>query len=207
MTEDERRRRIGRRGFLAGVAASTIALITLTAGQSFDVLAPFNVFAPRVKGAGPQRLPVNRTARQADVTELARDPAWRLALEGTAGSMRLSREDLLRMPQHEAVLPIACVEGWSTTATWRGVRLSELLDAAGIRADRTVRLDSMQRRGAFRSTTMPPAYTRDPLTLIALELNGETLDVDHGFPARVIAPGRPGVLQTKWLTTITELDA
>lgn len=49
---------------------------------------------------------------------------------------------------------------------------------------------------------MPPEYARDPLTLIALRVNGERLDVDHGYPARVIAPGRPGVLQTKWLTAI-----
>nr|BFF14853.1 hypothetical protein GCM10025699_61560 [Microbacterium flavescens] len=49
---------------------------------------------------------------------------------------------------------------------------------------------------------MGSEYATDPLTLVALELNGERLSIDHGYPARVIAPGRPGVLQTKWLTTI-----
>ena len=47
-----------------------------------------------------------------------------------------------------------------------------------------------------------PRVRHRPATLVALELNGEPLDIDHGYPARMIAPGRPGVLQTKWLSTI-----
>lgn len=52
---------------------------------------------------------------------------------------------------------------------------------------------------------MGPEYAEDPTTLVALELNGATLDLDHGFPARIIAPGRPGVLQTKWIEKIEVL--
>ena len=49
---------------------------------------------------------------------------------------------------------------------------------------------------------LPARHARDSKTLIALKLNGETLDIDHGYPARLIAPTRPGVLQTKWLSRI-----
>jgi DMSO/TMAO reductase YedYZ molybdopterin-dependent catalytic subunit len=42
----------------------------------------------------------------------------------------------------------------------------------------------------------------DPLTLVALRLNGSTLSIDHGYPCRLIGPDRPGVLQTKWLGRI-----
>ena len=42
----------------------------------------------------------------------------------------------------------------------------------------------------------------DDRTLLALALDGEPLSLDHGFPARVIAPDRPGVLQTKWVARI-----
>jgi DMSO/TMAO reductase YedYZ molybdopterin-dependent catalytic subunit len=44
-----------------------------------------------------------------------------------------------------------------------------------------------------------PAQLADPDTLLALELNGEPLDLDHGFPVRLIGPNRPGVQQTKWV--------
>lgn len=198
------RDRIGRRVFLGATAASSLALFGLTAGQSFDVLAPLNLFAPRVKGAGPQDLPINRTAKQADVVAAACDPDWRLRVTADAGTRAFSRDDLAALPQHEATLPIACVEGWSTMALWRGVRMRDLLDAAGADPARGVRLDSLQARGPFRATTMPAEYVRDPLTLVALEVNGQILDLDHGYPARVIAPGRPGVLQTKWLAAISQ---
>jgi DMSO/TMAO reductase YedYZ molybdopterin-dependent catalytic subunit len=65
-----------------------------------------------------------------------------------------------------------------------------------------VRITSLQPRGNYRVTEMGAEFVNDPRTMVALELNGETLDLDHGYPARIIAPGRPGVLQTKWLSSI-----
>ena len=48
-------------------------------------------------------------------------------------------------------------------------------------------------------TELPGNFADDPRTLLALELHGERLDLDHGYPARLIAPNRPGVPQTKWV--------
>ena len=42
--------------------------------------------------------------------------------------------------------------------------------------------------------------------LLATHLNGERLDLDHGYPLRLIAPNRPGVLNTKWLARIEVLS-
>jgi DMSO/TMAO reductase YedYZ molybdopterin-dependent catalytic subunit len=203
MTSDE----FGRRVFLTGVGAASAALVALTAGQSFDLLAPLNLFAPRVKGEGPQGLPVNRTAAQAGVTEAALDPGWTLEVHGAGGHRSYARADLEAMPQTVALLPIACVEGWNTTARWRGVRLRDLLVEVGADPTSGVALDSLQLKGAHRATIMPAHFAWDPLTLVALEVNGAPLDIDHGYPARIIAPGRPGVLQTKWLTRIEELPS
>lgn len=61
-----------------------------------------------------------------------------------------------------------------------------------------VSLDS----GLYGRSVVPAGTVDDPLTLIALRLAGEDLHPDHGYPARLIAPGRPGALQTKWLTRI-----
>jgi DMSO/TMAO reductase YedYZ molybdopterin-dependent catalytic subunit len=52
---------------------------------------------------------------------------------------------------------------------------------------------------------LPAAFTADPRSLLALALDGAPLSLDHGFPARVIAPDRPGVLQTKWVSRIEVL--
>lgn len=193
---------VSRRGFVAAVSTATATAVVLTAGQSVDALAPLNVFAPRRMGVGPQGLPVNRTAMQAGVTATATSPEWTLRLLAPGRELVLSRADLLALRQVDAVLPIACVEGWSQSAAWRGVRMADLLAELGVTPRHPLIITSLQERGAFRATEMPPEVALDPLTLVALELNGSTLHVDHGFPARVIAPGRPGVLQTKWLSSI-----
>lgn len=193
---------LSRRAFLAGIGASAATLVGLTAGQSFDWLTPVNLFAPRVRGSGPQSLPVNRTAKQADVLNTATDPDWVLTVTNAGKSRSFSRAALQALPQVDAELPIACVEGWSASARWRGIRLADLMATVDAPAERELRITSLQPRGPYRRTLMGPEFVMDPTTLVALELNGEPLDLDHGFPARIIAPGRPGVLQTKWLSLI-----
>ncbi|KZC95582.1 MULTISPECIES: molybdopterin-dependent oxidoreductase [Clavibacter] len=193
---------VARRGFLVAVGASVAAVVGLTAGQSFRLLAPFNAFGPRVMGTGPQALPVNRTAEAAGVTETAVDPGWTLTVSAGSASRAFTMDDLRAMELVTATLPIACVEGWSQSATWRGVRLTDLMDAVGADPGARLRVTSLEQRGGFRRTEMGPEYVRDPLTLVALELDGAPLDIQHGYPARMIAPGRPGVLQTKWLSTL-----
>jgi DMSO/TMAO reductase YedYZ molybdopterin-dependent catalytic subunit len=77
--------------------------------------------------------------------------------------------------------------------------MRDLLDLVGAPPGSDVRVTSLQTRGAFGRTTMPARFADDPSTLLALRLNGEELSIDHGYPCRVIAPDRPGVLQTKWV--------
>jgi DMSO/TMAO reductase YedYZ molybdopterin-dependent catalytic subunit len=100
------------------------------------------------------------------------------------------------------VLPIACVDGWSAVATWRGIPVRDLLERAGARSLRAEVVSLQQPGAAFSSSVLESEHAEDPDTLLALELNGEPLALDHGFPVRLIAPSRPGVLQTKWVTSV-----
>lgn len=195
-----------RRSLLLGLGSAVGAVSVVTAGQTFTPLRKVTLLAPRDMDHGSQGLPVNRTAAAAGISH-ARLQDWRLSVRGPRPytlSLRDLRE-LHELPLHEVELPIACVEGWSKSARWWGVRLRDLLERAEIPPDAAVRVVSLQRRGAFAVTEMGPQYARDPLTLLALGLNGELLNLDHGYPARIIAPGRPGVLQTKWVQRIEVL--
>jgi hypothetical protein len=195
--------RVSRRGFLVATLAGVAGVVGLTAGQSFRLLGPLNAFAPRAMGVGPGGLPVNRSAAEARITPELTGDAWRLVLRGRDGVERgLSRAELLAMPQHDVDLPIACVDGWSQLASWRGVRLHELLAAVGRRPGEGASITSMEVHGSSRRSSMSAEFIDDDRTLVALQLDGEVLDADHGYPARIIAPGRPGALQTKWLGTI-----
>lgn len=193
---------LSRRGFLRATYGSVIAATAITVGQTVSPLKDVALLAPRVPDIGPQGLPVNRTAADARVEVPA---GYRLQVEGGRTTVSLSLDDLGAMPQHVVDLPIACVEGWSAQARWSGVRVRDLLDLAGVAHDRRVLVDSLERQGSYRSSVLDHSHARDGLTLLALRLHGEVLAPDHGYPVRLIAPDRPGVLQTKWVSRLCAL--
>jgi len=190
-----------RRAVLLSAGSASALAVLLTAGQTVPFLRRVSVFGVR-DGDGPQDLPVNRTARAAGAIDGATDPGFALELRHGGRVMRLTRAQLTELPQRTHRLPIACVEGWSRNATWTGVAVADLLELVGADPASVVRVRSMQTRGAFASSELPADFASDPRTLLALELNGETLDLDYGYPCRIIAPNRPGVLQTKWVTSL-----
>lgn len=192
-----------RRALLVGVGVAVGAVTVTTVGQSVTPLGRVALLAPRSPQHGPQGLPINRTAAAAGMSGFT-GQGWRLALAGPR-PCELSLDELRALPQYDAELPISCVEGWSKSARWTGVRVRDLLDRLDAPRRSGLRVISMERQGSYRVTEMSHTYADDPLTLLALRLNGEVLSLDHGFPARIIAPNRPGVLQTKWVSRLEVL--
>jgi DMSO/TMAO reductase YedYZ molybdopterin-dependent catalytic subunit len=190
---------VSRRAFVLAGGLAVGAVTLTTVGQTLSPLARVSVLGPRVPGLGPQGLPVRQTAHRAAVTDVGAD--YRLVVEGP-DRLELSLADLQGLPQHTERLPISCVEGWSSNATWSGVRLADLLAEAGLPRGTEVTVESLQTGGLYRVSTVSAPHARSPRTLLALQLGGEPLAPDHGFPVRLIAPDRPGVMQTKWVTRI-----
>ncbi|GAB2471071.1 molybdopterin-dependent oxidoreductase [Streptomyces incanus] len=198
-----------RRGALRFVGGGSLLLFATTVGQNFDgplrrtaLLAPHGGADP---GSGPNGFQINKTAAYAgiDAAETGQD-VWRLVVTGRTGTVRLRRDELLRLPQYSAALPIACVEGWSTSDQWwRGVRLRDLAALVGYDDPPDVFVESLQRSGAFREAALRANQVADPRSLLALYVNGEELSPDHGHPARIIVPAAPGVLNTKWVARMT----
>ncbi len=197
---------ISRRGFVGTVGVASLALGLSAAGQSVGgPLRELALFAPRgrVPGPGPNGFQVNKTAASVGVTAGETGADWRLRVVGPDGrSLMFSREQLLALPQRTHDLPIACVEGWSTTQRWTGVPLSMLADLIGAAPGHEVAVGSLQQRGAFRQATLAANQADDGRSLVALAVNGVDLSIDHGFPARLIVPALPGVHCTKWLSTV-----
>jgi hypothetical protein len=190
-----------RRAVLGATGAASGLAVLLTAGQTVPFLRDVSVFAVR-DGEGPQDLPINRTAKAAGAIAAATSPDFMLEIAAGDRSVSLSLDDLRALPQSTHTLPIACVEGWSRSATWTGVAVRDLIAMVDAAPRSTVRFASTQTRGAFAGSELPAQFVEDERTLLALRLNGETLSIDHGFPCRLIAPNRPGVLQTKWVQKI-----
>ncbi len=160
----------------------------------------------------------NRTFYRIDtnlLTPRLEAETWSLSIDGMVDRpFSLTYPELLAMEMHEEYVTIACVSNevggdLVGNALWRGVRLRELLDRAGVRAGATQLVGH-----SFDGWTagFPTAWLEqsDREALVAVAMNGEPLPPEHGFPARLIVPGLYGyVSATKWLTKIglTTLEA
>lgn len=207
VAEDPSDPTISRRGVLAVVGGASLAVTAVTLGQTVG-WRPTALLSARGQsyGDGPNDFQVNRTARTAGITDADVSSYYRLFVEGRT-TLQLSREELLALPQHTAELPIACVEGWSTVQTWTGVRLRDLVQMAGVDNLDSAVITSLERQGAFSRAVLNRGQMTDSDSLLALQVNGVDLSMDHGFPARCIVPAAPGVHNTKWVSRIELREA
>jgi DMSO/TMAO reductase YedYZ molybdopterin-dependent catalytic subunit len=189
---------ISRRGLFAFVGGASLLLLAANVGSSIG--GPTRRLA--LLAARREDFPVNKTAATARVTTAMVGASWRLRLSDGAREIPLSRSELLALPQHTARLPIACVEGWTTTQTWTGVRLSTLAEAAGVAGAGSAFVRSLQPAGVLSKASLSGDAIADPDALLALRVNGADLSLDHGYPARIIVPSLPGVHNTKWVASI-----
>ncbi|MFH0750566.1 MAG: molybdopterin-dependent oxidoreductase [Chloroflexota bacterium] len=134
--------------------------------------------------------------------------SWRLEVRGMVDRpMSMTYDELLEMPLFEQHVTIACVSNrvggdLVGNALWTGVRLRDVLEAAGVQAGATQIIG----RSVDRFTAgFPTAWALEPgrEAMIAVGMNREPLPAQHGFPARLIVPGLYGyVSATKWLEAI-----
>jgi DMSO/TMAO reductase YedYZ molybdopterin-dependent catalytic subunit len=202
---------ISRRGVLGFAGAGSALIALLSVGQSLGgPLRRTALLAPHGQdvSGGPGDFQVNQTIASTGIKSSQTGAAWRLTLDDGTGAgtapVVLNRAGLLRMEQHTASLPIACVEGWSTdNQAWAGVRLRDLAQLAGVTRPASVLVQSLERGGAFSEVVLSAGQVMDPDSLLALRVNGADLSPDHGYPARVIVPASPGVHCTKWVASLT----
>jgi DMSO/TMAO reductase YedYZ molybdopterin-dependent catalytic subunit len=158
------------------------------------------------------------------------DPAaWRLVVDGEVERpLELSLDELRARPSVEIAATMECAgngrvglaphvdsQPWLHeavgTGLWRGVRLRDLLQEAGIRDGAVdvlfTGLDSGLEEEVVqtyqRSLSLEDAL-RDEV-LLAYELNGVPLPPQHGFPLRLLVPGWYGMTSVKWLAHISVL--
>jgi DMSO/TMAO reductase YedYZ molybdopterin-dependent catalytic subunit len=104
------------------------------------------------------------------------------------------------------------VTGGMGCPTWTGVRLRDVLAAAGVRSNGAHVAGQGGDFGVVATAapvirSIPMAKAMDSDTLIAWGMNGGPLPKVHGFPLRLVTPGWVGSASTKWLHTLTVLDA
>lgn len=158
------------------------------------------------------------------------DPStWRLKIDGwDTNEVEFTLDELRALPPHEVVATMECAgngrarleprplsQPWLLeavgTGRWRGVRLRDVLEGAGIAEGTVEVLFSGLDRGVEngeeqvfqRSLTLDEARRDD--VLLAYELNGMPLPPQHGFPLRLLVPGWYGMTNVKWLSRVSML--
>jgi DMSO/TMAO reductase YedYZ molybdopterin-dependent catalytic subunit len=140
---------------------------------------------------------------------------WRLEIGGlVAKPLSLSVSELSRLPSRTQITRHDCVEGWSAIGQWRGVQLGLLLKAANVLPPARYAVffcaDNLEGEPAKGGAQSPGQYyesvdlvdARHPQTLIAYEMNGRPLDVQHGAPLRLRVERQLGYKQAKYIQRI-----
>jgi DMSO/TMAO reductase YedYZ molybdopterin-dependent catalytic subunit len=136
------------------------------------------------------------TSWVADDPDPVRADGWGLSVEGAVDRpLAFDYADI--DGGHEDRVSLDCTSGWYSEHDWQGVAVADLLDAAGTDADAAW--------VQFRSVTgyrwsLPLAEARE--ATLATRVDGDRLSHGHGFPLRLVAPGRRGFQWVKWVESV-----
>jgi len=126
---------------------------------------------------------------------------WALEVSGLVGNpVRLTLEDLQKLPQVSNRVNHYCVEGWTAVETWTGVPFTEL--ARLVRPTPDAHFVDFQSFDDDYHESWDIESAMHKQTVVAYGLDGKLLEPGHGAPARVFSPVKLGYKNTKYLTKI-----
>jgi DMSO/TMAO reductase YedYZ molybdopterin-dependent catalytic subunit len=135
--------------------------------------------------AGPQQVSVD---------------TYRLKVSGLVTKpLELTYDQVLGYDHFSKVANLPCVSGWDVTLLWEGVRIKDILAAAGVRDGAPVVI--FHAVDGYTSS-LPLSFVQDNDILLAYKMNGLTLPAEEGFPFMVVAESKWGYKWVKWVDGI-----
>jgi DMSO/TMAO reductase YedYZ molybdopterin-dependent catalytic subunit len=223
-----------RRAFLRLVAASAVALPIIFLGldrlfsRQNEVQEPSSASSNLLPPAGPiptgfrdpnlapllasevtptylfYRIDINPIVPQVD------SKTWNLTIKGLVEKpFTINYDQIKSMPSVEEYVTLECISNkiggdLISTALWKGVRLSQLLEKAAIKPN--VKYVVFRCADGY-DVGIPIEKSQMEGTILAYDMNYAPLTPKHGFPVRAIVPGLYGMMNPKWLTEIELVDS
>ena len=129
------------------------------------------------------------------------ESTYRLTVKGLVNqTLEFTYDDLVNnFTSYQKVATLLCVEGWSDTLLWQGVRVSDLLQEAGASPNATTLIFAAS---DGYTTALPLDYTVQNNIILAYKMNNVTLTPEAGFPLMLVAQNQYGYKWIKWVTSI-----
>ena len=125
---------------------------------------------------------------------------YRLKVAGLVKTpLSLTYDQVTAMPAYQKVTTLNCVEGWSVTYLWTGVKLRDIFERAGYDPSATVVIFKCY---DGYTTSLPLDFLVNRDILLAYKMNGVTMPPERGFPFQVVAEDQIGYKWAKWVTEI-----
>lgn len=135
---------------------------------------------------------------------------WRLKVEGMVETpLELSLDQIKKMPKHEQITKHNCIQGWSSVAEWGGVQMKDIIKLC--KPNKSARFvvfhaydkdeDSRPYYEVLRIADM-----KSPQTILAYEMNGQQLNIEHGAPLRLRCEHKLGYKMVKYIKSIEFVD-
>jgi DMSO/TMAO reductase YedYZ molybdopterin-dependent catalytic subunit len=126
---------------------------------------------------------------------------WRLSTKGLVEKeLTFSFQDLQALPQVKLTRDFSCVTQWSIKdVVWEGVAFRELANLTGVKPEvKWVMFHCAD--GYTAPVPLEDAMVED--SLLAFKMNGKSIPIEQGYPARPFIPQLYGWKSAKWLTEI-----
>jgi DMSO/TMAO reductase YedYZ molybdopterin-dependent catalytic subunit len=128
---------------------------------------------------------------------------WRLNVVRAPGdTLKISYDELKQLPKKDVIFDFKCIEGWSQVTHWAGIPLKDFMDHYHLQAQEQMNYAGLHTADNQYYVGIDMESFLQPQTILCLEMNGQPLPMNQGFPVRLIIPVKYGIKHLKAISVI-----
>jgi DMSO/TMAO reductase YedYZ molybdopterin-dependent catalytic subunit len=132
---------------------------------------------------------------------------WKLQVKKRSGEIiDITIDQIKALPKTEIVFDFKCVEGWDQIQYWGGLKMVDFMEHFSLTEETQLSYVGMMTPDKGYQVGLDMQSALHPQTILAYEMNGKPLPMNHGAPLRLIIPVKYGIKNLKRIGSITFSD-